>query len=88
MIEPYQLTLIIAITFFIVEMLTGTLILLAFSFGFGIVSILQFTQNGYLLERDLLVLIISSTLGIFFLRIKYKKKSDEKKLKDDDINHY
>jgi membrane protein implicated in regulation of membrane protease activity len=88
MIEPYQLTLIISIIFFIAEMLTGSLILFAFSFGFGIVSIFQFMQNGFLLERDLLILIISSTLGIFFLRIKYKKKSDEKILKDDDINHY
>jgi len=88
MIDPYQLTLIVAIIFFIAEMLTGSLILLAFSFAFGIVAIVQFTQSGYLIERDLIVFIASSIVGILFLRVRYQKKTDEKILKDDDVNLY
>jgi membrane protein implicated in regulation of membrane protease activity len=88
MIDPYQLTLIVAIIFFIAEILTGSLILFAFSFAFGVVAIVQFIQSGYLIERDLIILISSSVVGIIFLRIRYRKKTDEKILKDDDINLY
>ena len=88
MIDPYQLTLIVAIISFIAEMLTGSLILFAFSFAFAIVAIVQFTQSGYVIERDLIIFIVSSIVGILFLRIRYKKKTDEKILKDDDVNLY
>ena len=88
MIDSYQLTLILAIILFIVEMLTGSLILFAFSFAFGIVAIVQFIQNGFVIERDLIIFIISSIVGIVFLRFTYKKKTDEKILKDDDVNLY
>ena len=60
----------------------------AFSFAFGIVAIVQFTQSGYLIERDLIVFIASIIVGIVFLRIRYKKETDQKILKDDDINLY
>jgi len=88
MIDPYQLTLILAIIFFIAEMLIGSLILFAFSFAFAVVAIVQFIQSGYVIERDLIIFIASSIVCILFLRIRYKKKTDEKILKDDDVNLY
>jgi membrane protein implicated in regulation of membrane protease activity len=78
----------VAIIFFIAEMLTGSLILFAFSFAFGIVAIVQFIQSGYAIERDLIIFITSSIVGILFLRVRYQKKTDEKILKDDDVNLY
>ena len=88
MIDPYQLTLILAIIFFIAEMLTGSLILFAFSFAFAIVAIVQFTQSGYVIERDLIIFTVSSIVGILFLRVRYQKKTDEKIPKNDDVNMY
>ena len=88
MIDPYQLTLIVAIIFFIAEMLTGSLILFAFSFAFAIVAIVQFTQSGYVIERDLIIFTVSSIVGILFLRVRYQKKTDEKIPKNDDVNMY
>ena len=88
MIDPYQLTLIVAIIFFIAEMLTGSLILLAFSFAFAIVAIVQLTQSGYVIERDLIIFTVSSIVGILFLRVRYQKKTDEKIPKNDDVNMY
>jgi membrane protein implicated in regulation of membrane protease activity len=88
MIEIYQISIILALASIIIEMFTGTLILSAASFSFIIVAIFQYISNEFSLDRDLIIFTISMFTSIFFLRIIYRKKSDVKRLKDDDINMY
>jgi membrane protein implicated in regulation of membrane protease activity len=88
MIEVYQLTLILAIIAIIIEMVTGTLLFFSIAFAFLIVAIFQFVSNGLEIDRDLIIFAISMGVSIIFLRKTYRKKTDIKHLKDDDVNIY
>jgi membrane protein implicated in regulation of membrane protease activity len=88
MIEIYQITLILAIISIILEMITGTLLLYSVAFSFLIVAIFQFISDGFEVDRDLIIFSICMLVSIIFLRKTYKKKTDVKCLKDDDVNLY
>lgn len=86
--EPYQISIIGAIVFGIVEMLTLTLIFLGFASGMLVVAITQFATGGYVMNRDLLLWIVASTVFVIVLRKLFKKQSDQTKLDVDDISQY
>ncbi len=86
--EIYQISITAAIVLVILEMLTGTFILLGFGFGALFVGIVQFVFNGLSINRDLLVFAIVSLISIYLLRRFFKSISDQKKLIEDDINQY
>ena len=84
--EFYQISITVAIVLVILEMLTGTFILLGFGFGVLFVGIVQFLLNGLSVNRDLLVFAIISLISIYLLRRFFKSNSDEKKLIEEEIN--
>ena len=86
--EFYQISITVAIVLVILEMLTGTFILLGFGFGALFVGIVQFLLNGLSVNRDLSVFAIISLISIYLLRRFFKSNSDEKKLIEEDINQY
>ena len=86
--EFYQLSITVAIVLVILEMLTGTFILLGFGFGALFVGFFQFMFNGLSVNRDLLVFAIVSLISIYLLRRFFKSNSDQKKLIEEDINQY
>jgi membrane protein implicated in regulation of membrane protease activity len=88
MIDAYQVAIILAFICIILEMFTGTLLLYSAAFSFVIVAIFQFVSNGLEIDRDLLIFSISLCVSVIFLRKTYGKKSDIKRLKDDDVNIY
>jgi len=88
MIDAYQVTIIFAIICIILEMFTGTLLLFSASFSFVIVAIFQFVSEGLEIDRDLIIFSISLCVSVIFLRKTYRKKSDIKRLKEDDVNIY
>jgi membrane protein implicated in regulation of membrane protease activity len=88
MIEAYQVAIILAIICIILEMFTGTLLLFSAAFSFVIVAIFQFISHGLEIDRDLIIFSISLCVSVIFLRKTYGKKSDIKRLKDDDVNIY
>lgn len=86
--ESYQISLIIAILLGIGEVMTLTLLFLSMSIGMLVVSIIQFISGYYAFNRDLMIWVIVSSLIVFLLRAMFKKQTDQKKLDQDDINHY
>ena len=84
----FQITLIAAVVFGIVEMLTMTFIFLGFAFGMLSVSAVQYVTGDYFLNRDLIIFSIVSCIAITVIRRLFGKKSDQQRLQQDDINHY
>ena len=86
--SAFQITLILAIALGIVEMLTLTFIFLGFSAGMFAVSLVQYLAGNYSLNRDLILFVVMSAAFIVILRKTFKKKTDQKRLVQDDINQY
>jgi len=86
--EPYQISLILAILFGLLELLTPMLIFLGMAAGMLAVAMMQYLTGSYAFNRDLVVWIIVSTILIIFFRALFKKASDQTKLNEDDINQY
>ncbi len=86
--EPYQISLIVAFAFAIAEMLTLSFILLGFGLGMLGVAAVQFATDGMQASRDVMVFVTVSALAILALRRIFRKKSDQKRLEQDDINQY
>lgn len=86
--EPYQVSLLIAFGLAIAELLTLSFILLGFGLGMAMVSLLQFVTGAYSFNRDVIVFAMFSLAAIVAFRRIFKKRSDQKRLADDDINRY
>lgn len=84
----FQFTLILAVVLGIAEMLTLTFIFLGFSCGMFAVSLVQYLSGSYSLNRDLILFVGISTLFVVILRKIFKKKTDQTRLEQDDINQY
>ncbi|MEY2619805.1 MAG: hypothetical protein RL522_2807 [Pseudomonadota bacterium] len=86
--DAYQISLVLAFALAIAEMLTLSFILLGFGVGLVVVAAVQFATGGFSLNRDVMVFALASAVAILALRRLYKKKSDQKRLEQDDINQY
>ena len=86
--DAYQISLIISFVLAIAEVMTLSFILLGFSIGMLVVSGVQYLFDGYSLNRDLMVFAVVSVVSFLVLRKLFKKSSDVKPLREDDINQY
>ena len=86
--EIYQITITVAIALVILELLTGTFVLLGFGVGAFFVGAIQFFFDGLNFNRDILFFSIISLISIYMLRKIFKSKDDQNFLSEDDINRY
>jgi membrane protein implicated in regulation of membrane protease activity len=87
--EPYQVTLVIAIAFACIEVVTSTFIFIGFTLASMVVALLQYFFNDYAWGRDIVVFSIFSVLFILSFRKIFKTKQDSKSaLDDEDVNRY
>lgn len=86
--EIYQITFTVAIILVILELLTGTFVLLGFGLGAFFVGSIQFLFGGLSFNRDILFFSIISLISIYMLRKIFKSKDDQNFLSEDDINRY
>jgi membrane protein implicated in regulation of membrane protease activity len=86
--DAYQISLIISFVLAIAEVMTLSFILLGFSIGMLVVSGVQYLFDGYSLNRDLMVFAVVSVVSFLVFRKVFKKSSDVKTLREDDINQY
>jgi len=86
--EIYQISFSIAIALVILEMLTGTFILLGFGIGTLFVGTAQYLFSGLSVNRDLLIFSFFSLISIYALRKIFKSKSDQIISTEEDINRY
>jgi membrane protein implicated in regulation of membrane protease activity len=86
--DAYQISLLLAFALAIAEMLTLSFILLGFGAGMLVVAGAQYAGGGYSLNRDVLIFAVASAIAILALRRVFKKRSDQKRLEQDDINQY
>jgi len=87
-IEWYQISIVVAIIFAILELFTGFSIALGFCVGSLFVSFLQFLFDGFNFNRDSFSFAVVSVIAIYIIRRLFSKKTDQNILKDDDINLY
>ena len=86
--DAYQISLIVSFVLAIAEVMTLSFILLGFSIGMLVVSGVQYLFDGYSLNRDLMVFAVVSVVSFLVFRKLFKKSSDVKPLREDDINQY
>jgi membrane protein implicated in regulation of membrane protease activity len=86
--EVYQLALALSLLSAIVELMTTSFIFISISIGLLIVAVIQYISGDFSIERDTLILTITTTTSLVVLRNSFKKTSDEKKQVGKDINEY
>ncbi len=86
--DAYQISLVLAFALAITEMLTLSFILLGFGLGMLGVAAVQVVTGGFQPNRDVIVFVTLSAVSILALRRIFRKRSDQKRLQEDDINQY
>jgi membrane protein implicated in regulation of membrane protease activity len=86
-IEFYQITIIVGISFIIIEMFTLTYIFLGMGIASFAVALVQYLFDGLSFNRDLMIFSIVSVIVIFASRKIFKRKSDQS-ISTDDVNQY
>lgn len=86
--EIYQITIIIGISFIIIEMFTLTYIFLGVGIASFAVALAQYLFDGLSFNRDLIIFTVVSAIVILTSRMIFKKKSDQSISTEDDINQY
>jgi len=85
--EPFQITLLLAIALAVGELLTGSFILLGLAIGAAVVAGLQWLGGGLNLNRDLLVFAVASLLAFVVCRRFFRRKDDQQDTAGD-VNRY
>ena len=85
--ESYQVTIIIGISFIIIEMFTLTYIFLGMGIASFAVALVQYLFDGLSVNRDLMIFAIVSAIVILASRKIFKRKSDQS-ISNDDVNQY
>ena len=85
--EFYQVTIIIGISFIIVEMFTLTYIFLGMGVASFVVAIIQYLFDGLSFNRDLMIFAIVSAITILASRKIFKRNSDQT-ISTEDVNQY
>lgn len=87
--EPYQISIIVAVVFAIAELITATFVFLSFSIAALVVAALQYFEGGFLLNRDLLFFIAGSVFFTVLFRALFRSKKDVETLNvNKDVNRY
>jgi len=87
-IEWYQISIVFAISFAIIELFTGFFIALGFCVGSLFVSLLQFIFDDFNFNRDSFSFAVVSAIAIYIIRRFFSRKTDQNILKEDDVNLY
>ena len=74
--EFYQITIIVGISFIILEMFTLTYIFLGVGIASFAVALVQYLFDGFSFNRDLMIFTIVSAIVILASRKIFKRKSD------------
>jgi len=85
--EFYQITIIVGISFIIIEMFTLTYIFLGMGIASFAVALVQYLFDGMSFNRDLMIFSIVSAIVILASRKIFKRKSDQI-ISNDDVNQY
>ena len=85
--EFYQITIIVGISFIIIEMFTLTYIFLGMGIASFAVALVQYLFDGLSFNRDLMIFTIVSAIVILASRKFFKRKSDQS-ISTDDVNQY
>ena len=85
--ESYQVTIIIGISFIIIEMFTLTYIFLGMGIASFAVALVLYLFDGMSFNRDLMIFAIVSVIIIVASRKIFKRKSDQS-ISIDDVNQY
>ena len=86
--EFYQITIIVGISFIIIEMFTLTYIFLGMGIASFAVALVQYLFVGLSFNRDLMIFTIVSAIVILASRKIFKRKSDQSVLTENDVNQY
>ena len=86
--EFYQITIIVGISFIIIEMFTLTYIFLGMGIASFAVALVQYLFDGLSFNRDLMTFTIVSAIVILASRKIFKRKSDQSVLTENDVNQY
>jgi inner membrane protein len=86
--EFYQITIIVGISFIIIEMFTLTYIFLGMGIASFAVALVQYLFDGLSFNRDLMIFTIVSAIVILASRKIFKRKSDQSVLTENDVNQY
>jgi membrane protein implicated in regulation of membrane protease activity len=87
-IEPYQISVLIAIILALIELVSFTFIFIGFASGMMVTAIFEYLLGNFSWNRDLLIFSITSLLFIYFYRKYFIKNKQEEKIVDDDVNNY
>lgn len=85
--EFFQITIIVGISFIILEMFTLTYIFLGMGIASFAVALVQYLFDGLSFNRDLMIFSIVSAIVIFASRKIFKRQSDQS-ISTDDVNQY
>jgi membrane protein implicated in regulation of membrane protease activity len=86
--EFYQISIIVGISFVIIEMFTLTYIFLGVGIASFAVALVQYLFNGLSFNRDLMIFAVVSAIVIIASRKFFKRKSDQSISAEDDVNQY
>ena len=86
--EFYQITIIVGISFIIIEMFTLTYIFLGMGIASFAVALVQYLLDGLSFNRDLMIFTIVSAVVILASRKIFKRKSDQSISGEEDVNQY
>ena len=86
--EFYQITIIVGISFIILEMFTLTYIFLGMGIASFAVALVQYLFDGLSVNRDLMIFAIVSLVTILVSRKIFKRQSDQSISGEEDVNQY
>ena len=87
-IEPYQISVLIAIIFALIELFSFSFIFIGFASGMVVTAMFEYFLGNFSWNRDLLIFSITSLLFIYFYRKYFVKNKPEEEKADKDINCY
>jgi membrane protein implicated in regulation of membrane protease activity len=87
-VDAWQISLILAILLAIAELLSFSFGLLGMAVGMLAVAGAQYAFDGLSLNRDILIFASASAIAFLIFRATFKRRSDQQKLQQDDINQY
>ena len=85
--EFYQVTIIVGISFIIIEMFTLTYIFLGMGIASFAVALVQYLFDGLSFNRDLMIFAVVSAIAILLSRKIFKRNSDQT-IPTEDVNQY
>ena len=86
--EFYQISIIVGISFIIIEMFTLTYIFLGMGIASFAVALVQYLFDGLSFNRDLMIFTIVSAIVILVSRKIFRRKSDQSVSTENDVNQY